>query len=387
MLLGRACKKLQSRYAEFDYQQASTDSYCHELPRSVSEEKSGHLWERVYHSTDAHWPLPVVFGDKELFFETLPAHFPCQGVAKIQNGRLVGRHGLSFGPDGTRLPWHNWHGLSSHPIVLNSQWRDAELRKLNGTALSLMSEFCDTNYCHYLFDSLPRIHLFENSSFVDQEIDFVVLPGKPSKRRIAQLSKLGFNAEKIVWYGLEKGLVADHLLVTTFPGIARCYPEWSVNFLRQRLASTNSKQSTRRLFISREGFDRNVSNMSELLPILIDAGFEIYRPEQNENPVEDFASAEFVIGAHGAGLGDIAFCSPGTFVLELSPDENRHPYYYTIAVSGGCHYLAISGQSVNSGSIKKNFTGRSKANFHIHPEDLSRAIIYVNDCLLSVKDR
>jgi capsular polysaccharide biosynthesis protein len=44
-----------------------------------------------------------------------------------------------------------------------------------------------------------------------------------------------------------------------------------------------------------------------------------------------FQSAEFVIGAHGAGLSNLLFCEPGTKVIELMPSVEFRSYFWFIS--------------------------------------------------------
>ncbi len=60
------------------------------------------------------------------------------------------------------------------------------------------------------------------------------------------------------------------------------------------------------------------------------------------------ASAKVVIAAHGAGLTNLLFCSPGTKVIELmSPDAVR-PYYHHLSNNCGLDYYYLLGKSVNA---------------------------------------
>ena len=47
-----------------------------------------------------------------------------------------------------------------------------------------------------------------------------------------------------------------------------------------------------------------------------------------------------VIGPHGAGLANIAFCQPGTIIYELIPGHYRNPCFLALALQGDLAYWA-----------------------------------------------
>jgi capsular polysaccharide biosynthesis protein len=116
----------------------------------------------------------------------------------------------------------------------------------------------------------------------------------------------------------------------------------------------------RRLYITRGGGTRKVTNESALVAHLNEAGFEIYDPSRHLDPWLDFSQATAVIGPHGAGLTDLAFCLPGTAVLELLPSDHVYPYYCSLSQAAGLRYGYLIGQSERQ---------RSKRTFGPSPYD------------------
>ncbi|QBF81866.1 glycosyltransferase family 61 protein [Shewanella maritima] len=77
----------------------------------------------------------------------------------------------------------------------------------------------------------------------------------------------------------------------------------------------------KRIFISREDSPkRTMKNEKQVFELLETFGFEkvILTGMSLTDQIRLFASSEAVVGAHGAGLTNIGFCCPGTFVLELT---------------------------------------------------------------------
>lgn len=360
------CRKIQkscAKFFEIDYVISDSDA---------KNDGSSSIWQRIYPTTFVAWPAPVQLGSAEVYFSTLPAYLPPQGVLLLNDGRLVGPHGLLFDAGQTHFHWHNWHRTSMHlPAVANSDWRNASSQTLPGTTLSLMSEYCARNYCHFLFDSLPRMHLFESSSFVDSAIDQYILPGKANERRAQTAERIGIPSDKIIWYGETSGLRCERLVSPTFPGVARCYPHWSIKYIRERFP-TNVAEMPRRIYVTREGHDRNVANFQEIFLTLEKHDFYIFDPATREDATSVFANAELVIGPHGAGMADVAFCKTGTRVLELVPESNCHPYYFSIAVAAGCKYYSMLGRTIGSRSSRTG--SRSTADFLVDPNEFRNAV-------------
>ena len=87
-------------------------------------------------------------------------------------------------------------------------------------------------------------------------------------------------------------------------------------------------------------------NEEEISERLEKHGFRIVRLE--EHPVAEqaamFDSAQAVCALHGAGLTNLAFCRPGTRVLELfSPLYGTHAFHM-IALRLGLDYCCVNGR-------------------------------------------
>jgi hypothetical protein len=115
----------------------------------------------------------------------------------------------------------------------------------------------------------------------------------------------------------------DNALIWTIPGE-------NLRALRAHILARRSPPGTRdkRVYIARRQ-NRRVSNQSVLDPFLARNGFAQYFLEDLsvEAQIELFRHAAWVIGPHGAELGNLLFCQPGTKVLELSPDLDFKQYF------------------------------------------------------------
>jgi hypothetical protein len=85
------------------------------------------------------------------------------------------------------------------------------------------------------------------------------------------------------------------------------------------------ENAPRRIYISRKDARlRRVSNEAQLIPVLESRGFRAVtlRGLPIARQVELFRHAEAVAAPHGAGLAHIAWCKPGTKVIEIFPSPD-----------------------------------------------------------------
>jgi glycosyltransferase involved in cell wall biosynthesis len=89
----------------------------------------------------------------------------------------------------------------------------------------------------------------------------------------------------------------------------------------------------KRLLIERKGPSRKIQNFLEVQEFLAKHGFETVFLEgmSIRDQISLFQSADFVIGAHGAGLTNLLFCEPGTKVLEFMPTVEMRPFFWLIS--------------------------------------------------------
>lgn len=103
----------------------------------------------------------------------------------------------------------------------------------------------------------------------------------------------------------------------------------------------------RRIYVSRiTSAARPLENERELIEIAQSHGFEVVDPGTLSFPqqVALFAEASIVLGPHGAGLTNAAFCDPGSTLIEVralnraSQSPSRNETYRRLAACCGLHY-------------------------------------------------
>jgi capsular polysaccharide biosynthesis protein len=110
-------------------------------------------------------------------------------------------------------------------------------------------------------------------------------------------------------------------------------------FLREHFTRPGSNAS-RRIFLSREGFRRDLVNRSEVEQVLLARGFEICRPHIDD-ALRACTEAGIIVGQEGANLMNSLVAPPGTSVLMLLPEAHENlPYAFTGAAAAG-HNLYV----------------------------------------------
>ena len=191
------------------------------------------------------------------------------------------------------------------------------------------------NYWHWLYDVLPRIGLC--NKFVRlSEIDFFLLPNLSKKFQNETLDCLNIPKHKRLSSEKYRHIKAKQLIVTDHPVVVtgnstkdiQNIPSWITfwlnnNFCNQKI--TKDKKIKNKIYIERDNAthkgiaERTISNENEVKNYLLKNDFvpiKLGEIKFNEQ-VDLFHNADYIAGLHGAGFANLAFCKPGTKVIEF----------------------------------------------------------------------
>ncbi len=272
--------------------------------------------------------------------------FPATFLAQVPSGRVVGAPGFVMTPDGQILAdvSKEWF-FTPNQHSLFFKVKLPPLQKLSGTTVTLAAISGGT-YFHWLTDVLPRLALLEKAGIRLADVDRFIVNDSRAPFLRKTLDLLGIPEKKRVFTSARFHAQCETLLVPSMPGPSGQCPQWAIAFLRETFFPKIERGSApQRIYISRQRSRyRRLLNEAPVRDLLLSRGFrEVFLEELPFiKQVELFASASAVVAPHGAGLTNLAFCSPGTKVLELfSPnyvnecfwdlaEETRLDYHYLL---------------------------------------------------------
>lgn len=310
----------------------------------------GSHWRVVEPGRELHWPTPVCAEGEplDLLRWLAPSH-PGLGVLTLPGGSVHGRAGWVWTADGRLVDDVSWYfdqvgaadgaaRLHSHPTV-----------ELPGRVLSLLTDWGGENHAHLLYDSLPRLDLFERAGGSPAEVDTVLV----HERAVTNgwCDELGIPPERRAVAKPDVRYRCDELVAVSFPGTSKALMPWAAAFLRARMPALPVAGRRRRLYVPRTT-TRRMQNETEIRKVMREHGVEVIDPESapHREVRTWFADAELVVGPHGAGLADLLYCAPSTVVLELIPTGHPFPYWYAAAQAIGAdhRYLACPSAATRS---------------------------------------
>ena len=202
--------------------------------------------------------------------------------------------------------------------------------RIEGT-VALLPHLDPHNFYHWLIDTVPCFGVLGLAGIELDRIDRFYIHRMDSGFQRRTLERLGVDPSRIISFdGEEHHYEFERLLVPLFRLDGAFWPNpWAMSYLKglyldgaARAANDADAASgaTRKLVYVRRGDARRaVTNEAALEERLVGMGFTVLAPETHsfEEQARALADADAVLGSHGAGLANIAFCRPGTRVMEF----------------------------------------------------------------------
>jgi capsular polysaccharide biosynthesis protein len=143
----------------------------------------------------------------------------------------------------------------------------------------------------------------------------------------------------------KKGYLCEEAVLPSMPGPMGLPPPETVKFLRNSFSAGPEKRAEL-VFVGRgKGDRRPLVEAEKIWAGLQKLGFAQIKPEKMSvaEQARAFRSARVVVGAHGAALANLAFCRPGTHVIELFSPLYVNPCYRNLALAAGLLHGGVIG--------------------------------------------
>jgi capsular polysaccharide biosynthesis protein len=318
------------------------------------------------HNSDAHWieleslsafthQIPVLSHEvnRWYFDQNAKVVIDPVGLAILNNGYVFGHHGGQYFNSNQEYFWdlgrENWRYFSA--LFIDSVWRLPKPTILHGTAAVLAHEYAYSNFAHWTFDVLPKISILRKAGFFDQ-VDWFLVGHSDKEYQLQSLLHLGVPRHKIIKFSKASHFQAETLLLPRLCGYHLQHQSpWKISFLKESFGDFRSSTQTQRLFVSRKDASfRHLLDEDNLFEKLSQLGFQhvCLSGLGLQDTVKLFSDAEAVVGPFGSGLMNIAFCHPGTKVVEIATPAFYNCYHwYLSGVLDLCHAVYFG----DSGSI------------------------------------
>jgi hypothetical protein len=279
----------------------------------------GSVAERTGLRPETQQPHPIFWRKFEKVHVVGQGHSPLDGGGRIAFEGFMSEAGLREEAD------YNF-------------WSLPRPRRLKGRFTSLSNaRFPGDNYYHWIHDCLSKALLLENL---------------PSDTRIlVENPSLPFKRETLQMMGLWDRVMASesrHYFCEEFYFLAPLclsggYNPEGLGFLRSKLLPDDIVVPSKQIFVTRRSKHRHLSNLSEVEKFFLEMGWEVVDAASLSfsRQVEAFRHAERICGLHGAALTNLAWCSPGTKVLEIFPGHYLNACYEIMAHSLGLAYRPV----------------------------------------------
>jgi hypothetical protein len=208
------------------------------------------------------------------------------------------------------------------------------------------------NYGHFLIEMLPMA-MIANQLVGHFDPLFILHRGEPPMLdvNLRAFRLLGIPPGRLLIRDSQEPVHVDHLVVVRGLTDHGSYMSpLCIDYLAS-LAEKVSAGEQKQLFVRRRpGWRRGraLVNESELCQQLEALGFHAIEPGEMtlEQQISAFSGADQVVGISGAALSNIAFCRPGTSVVNVVPSHFPDTFFWFIATHKMLRYTELRGQSL-----------------------------------------
>ena len=236
------------------------------------------------------------------------------------------------------------------------------IKNFKGNVLVLnQGSISNKNYCHWMLDVLPKIKICLKN-FKLKEIDYFYVQNNLEFQK-ESLSKLKIPENKIINANKYKHIKAEKIIAISHHvykngdyilNAQKNQPQWSINWLKKIFVKNkNIKKNKGRIFIDRSdsiSTHCKIINNKEAIALLKKYNFKILKLS-NLNLIDQvniFNKASIVVGVHGAGLTNLAFCKKKTKVIEIRNKPNPNEIFKKISQYNKLKYKLILEKEISN---------------------------------------
>ena len=247
------------------------------------------------------------------------------------------------------------------------------LTRKNSIAISKVISLRDTgeeNYFHFYNDVLSKLFFLQQHGIKVQEIPIVISGKLWEKEYFKFFLQHSSFLKTLNWTVQQRDQYIQCDSAIFCKPITHQKELWSI--ILSPFKDLPVHANNKKIFLTRSKERlRFIENTDEVEAIVKKFGFAIIDTDNlsMKEQITLFSAAEFLVGIHGAGLTNMAFCRGGCRVLELfpPPDSGYLPYHYImLAKMSGFYYRALIGEPGKT---------RYSGGFYLKGDQLTRSLV------------
>lgn len=268
---------------------------------------------------------------------------------------------LFFNPIENLAPWKGFYKAFTRNYFIGEFARSIRKTSLQFVAnpglYYCINDFSD-NYFHWFTEVLPKMLYVKKK---DAAAVFFV----PFKLKSYQVISLNICNISVVTTDRKIAVFRKVIVVgnaTIYPGI---YHPVLVNMVRENFKNATKpanglEKKNSKIYITRRSAERRrLLNEEEILPILLEYGFEVFDFDHVSfsEQLAITSRADMLMSIHGAALTNMFFLPPGAAVIEMLPvDVHNDKCYFTLAGTLNLRYYYIDCEINGTNHVTADFT-------------------------------
>jgi len=207
--------------------------------------------------------------------------------------------------------------------------------KISGVVFSLVQGASGNNYWHWLFDLLPKIEILHRNNML-KHIDYYYVPNL-NPYVVDTLKVYGINKFQLINSQKLKHITAKKIIAIEniyfkkgfFQKQFENIPKFLIISLNDRFKEfISSKKSSKKIFIDRSDSKFKhfqLANNKEIINKLKQKNYSIVKLSKLSffEQISLFYNSKMIIGVHGAGFANLAFCKSRTKVYEILSEKTK----------------------------------------------------------------